>query len=71
MGSYIFAIGSFLAGLICLGLSRTKKYLGNVEKKYGGAAAQRLAKSLKLWGYFLLVASFLLVLALLWEGAPR
>jgi len=66
---YIFALFSLLAGVICLSLSRSKQYLGRVEKSYGEAAAQKLARSLRLWGYFLLITSGILILALVFEGA--
>ncbi len=66
---YIFALVSVAAGLFCLGLSLNKKFFGTIDKKYGQAAAQKMSRSLKLWGYFLIVASVLLILALLLEGA--
>jgi hypothetical protein len=69
MLNYLFGIGSFLAGLICLCLSRSKKYYGYIEPKYGEAAAQKMTRSLKIWGYFFLIASGLLILALFFEGA--
>ena len=66
---YFFALASILAGIVCLVLSKSSKYYGSVEKKYGEAAAQKMARSLKIWGYFFLIASGLLILALFFEGA--
>ncbi len=66
---YIFAICSFLAGLVCLVLSRSQRYFGRLEKSYGQAPAQKMTRSLKIWGYFFLIASGILILALLLESA--
>jgi hypothetical protein len=66
---YLFALASILAGIVCLWLSKSSKYYGNIEKKYGEVMAQKMARSLKIWGYFFLIASGLLILALLFEGA--
>ena len=68
LGYYIFALGSLLAGAICLFLSRSRQYFGRVEKSYGEAAAQKMTRSLKIWGYFFLITSGILILALLFEG---
>jgi len=68
MLNYIFALGSMLAGVICLFLSRSQQYFGRVEKSYGEAAAQKMTRSLKLWGYFLLITSGILIMALVFEG---
>ncbi len=65
---FIFALVSLAGGLICLFLSRSKPYYGRVEKSYGQAAAQKMSRSLKMWGYFLIIASGLLILALWFEG---
>ena len=69
MGNYILALGSLLVSFICLFLARSKKYYGSIEKKYGEAAAQKLTRSLKIWGYFFLITSGLLILVLFFEGA--
>jgi len=69
MLNYIFAIGSLLVAVICLFLSKNTPYYGSIEKKYGEAAARRMAKSLKIWGYFFIVASGIMILALLFEGS--
>jgi hypothetical protein len=66
---YIFALCSLLAGGICLFLSHYQRYFERVEKSYGQAAAQKMTRSLKIWGYFLLSASGVLILALIFEGA--
>jgi len=66
---YIFGLGSLVAGLICLFLSRSKKYYGSIEKKYGEAAAQKMTRSLKIWGFFFLITSGILILTLSFEGA--
>ena len=66
---YLFALVSMLAGVVCLFLSRSQQYYGSVEKKYGEAAAQKMARSLKIWGYFFLFTSGILILALVFEGA--
>jgi hypothetical protein len=66
---YMFALCSLLAGAICLFLSRSKRYFERVEKSYGKAAAQKMTRSLRLWGYFLLTTSGVLILALIFEGA--
>lgn len=68
MLTYIFALLSVLAGVICLFLSRSQAYFGIVKKSYGEAAAQKMIHSLKIWGYFFLIASGILILALLFEG---
>lgn len=68
MLNYIFAIGSLLVGVICVFLSRNDKYYASVERKYGQAAAQKMVRSLKIWGYFFLIASGILILALIFEG---
>jgi len=68
MLTYIFALGSMLAGVICLFLARSQPYFGRVEKSYGEAAAQKMTRSLKMWGYFLLITSGILILALVFEG---
>ncbi len=64
----IFALVSLAAGLIGLFLSRSKQYYAKLEKSYGQAAAQKMSRSLKIWGYFLITASGLLILALWFEG---
>ena len=69
MLNYLFGLGSLLAGLICLFLPRSKKYYGSIEKKYGEAAAQKMTKSLRIWGYFFLITSGILILTLAFEGA--
>ena len=66
---YLFALASILAGIVCLVLAKNSKYYGSVEKKYGEAAAQKMARSLKIWGYFFLITSGILILALVFEGA--
>ncbi len=65
----IFALASLAGGLICLFLSRSKSYYGRVEKSYGQAAAEKLTRSLKIWAYFLIIGSGLLILALWFESA--
>jgi hypothetical protein len=69
MWNYILAFGSLLVALTALFLAGNKKYYGSVEKKYGEAAAQKMTRSLKIWGYFFLLTSGLLILALIFEGA--
>jgi hypothetical protein len=64
----IFALGSVLAGVICLFLSRSPAYFGRVEKSYGEAATQKMTRSLKMWGYFFLITSGILIMALVLEG---
>ncbi len=66
---YLFALISMLAGVVCLFLSRSSKYYGSVEQKYGEAAAQKMVRSLKIWGYFFLFTSGILILSLVFEGA--
>jgi hypothetical protein len=68
MLTYIFALVSVLAGVICLFLSRSQAYFGRVEKSYGEAAAQKMTRSLKMWGYFFLITSGILIVALVLEG---
>jgi hypothetical protein len=70
MLNYFFALASIMAGIICLFLSKSKKYYKNMETKYGEFAANKLTRSLRIWGYFLLIASCILIIALLFEGAP-
>jgi hypothetical protein len=67
--NYIFALGSLLVAVICIILSRNKQYFASIERKYGEAAAQKLTSSLKIWGYFFLITSGILILALIFEGA--
>ncbi len=62
---YLFALVSLVAGLFCLGLSMNKKFFGNIDQKYGQAAAEKMTRSLKIWAYFLIIASGLLILSLL------
>ncbi len=69
MWNYILALGSLLVSFICLFLSGNKKYYGSIEKKYGEAAAQKMTRSLKIWGFFFLITSGILILALSFEGA--
>ena len=69
MFNYIFAIGSLLVAGICLFLSRNNQYHASVERKYGEAAAQKLTRSLRIWGYFFLITSGILILALIFERA--
>jgi hypothetical protein len=69
MWNYILALGSLLVSFICLFLAGSKKYYGSIEKKYGEAAAQKMTRSLRIWGYFFLITSGLLILALFFEGA--
>ena len=66
---YIFALCSLLAGVICLVLSRSTRYFARVEKSYGQAAAQKMARSLRIWGYFLVITSSILIVALVFEVA--
>jgi hypothetical protein len=66
---YIFALCSLLAGAICLFFSRSKRYSERVEKSYGEAAARKMTRSLRIWGYFLLTTSAVLILALIFERA--
>ena len=66
---YLFALASIVAGIACLALGRSSRYYGSVGKKYGEAAAQKMARSLKIWGYFFLITSGILILALVFEGA--
>ncbi len=66
---YLFALISILAGIVCLVLARSSKYSDRVAKNYGEAAAQKMARSLKIWGIFFLVTSGILILALVSEGA--
>ncbi len=66
---YLFALFSLVAGLFCLGLSLNKKFFGNIDQKYGQAAAQKVTRSLKIWAYFLIIASLMLVLTVIFEGA--
>jgi hypothetical protein len=68
LGYYIFALASLLAGAICLFLARSQAYFGRVEKSYGEAAAQKMTRSLKIWGYFFLVTSGILIIALVFGG---
>lgn len=68
MLNYLFAFGSLLVASICLFLSRNKKYSARIEGKYGEPAAQKLTRSLRIWGYFFLITSGLLILALFFEG---
>ena len=65
---YLFALISMLAGVVCLFLARSRQYYGRVEKKYGDAAAQKMVRSLKIWGYFFLITSGILILSLVFEG---
>lgn len=67
--SYFFALASILAGIVCLFLAKSSKYYGSVEKKYGKPAAQKTVRSLKIWGYFFLITSVILILSLVFEGA--
>lgn len=69
MLNYIFALGSLLVGLIVLFLSGSKKYYASLEKKYGEAPAQKMTRSLKIWGFFFLITSGILILTLAFEGA--
>jgi len=69
MWHYILALTSLLVSFIGLFLSRSKKYYGSIEKKYGEAAAQKMTKSLRIWGYFFLITSGILILTLAFEGA--
>ena len=69
MMKYILALSSIVAGIVCLSLSRSAKYYGSIEKKYGEAAARKMTNSLRNWGYFLLITSGVLILALVIEGA--
>ncbi len=69
MWNYLFALVSLLVALVCLFLSKNARYFANVERKYGEAAAQKMTRSLKIWGYFLLITVGLLILALILEGA--
>jgi hypothetical protein len=66
---YLFALISILAGIVCLVLAKSSKYYGRVNQKYGEAAAQKMVRSLKIWGYFFLITSGILILALVFEGA--
>lgn len=68
MLNYIFAIGSLLVAGICLFLSRNTTYYASIERKYGEAAAQKLTRSLKIWGIFLSITSGILILSLILEG---
>ncbi len=45
---YLFALISMLAGVVCLFLSRSSKYYGSVEQKYGEAAAQKMVRSFRI-----------------------
>ena len=66
---YIFALGSLVAGVICLFLSRSKQYFGRAGKiLWCRPPAQKMTRSLKIWGYFFLITSGILILALLFEG---
>jgi uncharacterized membrane protein YidH (DUF202 family) len=72
MLNYLFALASIIIGITCLFLSKSTKYYKNIENKYGEAAADKVTKSLKIWGYFLLVAAVILLIALLFEvGAVK
>ena len=68
MLSYIFAIVSFAVGIFCLTLSKNRKYFATVESKYGQPAAEKVVRSLRIWGIFFLVASGILMLSLALEG---
>jgi hypothetical protein len=67
MLNYIFGIGSLLVAGICLFLSRNTKYYASVERKYGEAAAQKMTRSLRTWGYFFLITSGILIVVLFLE----
>ncbi len=69
MFNYIIAIGSLLVGGICLFLSWNNRYYASIERKYGEAAAQKMVRSLRIWGCFFLITSGILILALIFEGA--
>lgn len=70
MFNYLFALASILIGIICLFLAKSKKYYANLERKYGEFAANKVSRSLRIWGYFLLSAAGILLIALLFEGVP-
>jgi len=50
-------------------LPKIKKYYENIENKYGEVAANKVTRSLRIWGYFFLIAAGILIIALLFEGA--
>ncbi len=66
---YLFALISILAGIVCLVLAKSSKYYGRVEQKYGEAGAQKMTRSLRIWGYFFLITSGILILTLVFERA--
>ncbi|MFI5354410.1 MAG: hypothetical protein ACHQX0_02250, partial [Desulfobaccales bacterium] len=66
---YLFALVSILVGIVCLVLAKSSKYYGRVEQKYGEAGAQKMTRSLKIWGYFFLITSGILILTLAFERA--
>jgi hypothetical protein len=68
MLNYLVALGSMLVGLVCLFLSRSRKYFGNMEGKYGEAAAQKVTRIFRNWSYFFLIAGAVLIVALSLEG---
>jgi hypothetical protein len=61
-------MASIVAGIICLFLSKSNKFFKNIDNKYGEAAANKLTSSLRIWGYFLLIAAGILIVSLLFEG---
>jgi hypothetical protein len=67
MLNYFFALASIMIGIICLFLAKSKKYYKNIENKYGEVAANKVTNSLRIWGYFLLIAAGILIIALLFE----
>jgi hypothetical protein len=68
MLNYFFALASITAGIICLFLTKSKKFYDNIENKYGEFSASKLTRSLRIWGYFLLITAGILMLSLLFEG---
>jgi hypothetical protein len=66
---FLFAFVSVLAGIVCLVLAKSSKYYGSVERKYGEAGAQKMTRSLRIWGYFFLITSGILILTLVFERA--